>query len=153
MEFDFEIKGLDKLTKQITGELSKIANGINVGVFGEQGSDLVILAATNEFGTDRAGAGRNITIPERSFIRSTMLENRSLFQKFIKAGIIQIMNGEITSTLFLNRLGLLVQSKIQQKINSGPFEPNAPSTIARKKSAQPLIDTGRLRQSITYRLV
>ena len=30
----------------------------------------------------------------------------------------------------------------------GDFEPNAPSTIRKKKSDKPLIDTGRMRQSV-----
>ena len=31
-----------------------------------------------------------------------------------------------------------------------PSEPNAPSTIRKKGSDKPLIDTGRLRQSVNY---
>lgn len=39
---------------------------------------------------------------------------------------------------------------VQEKIESGSYEPNAPSTIRKKKSDKPLIDTGRMRQSVKY---
>ena len=39
---------------------------------------------------------------------------------------------------------------IQESITEGAWEPNAPSTVAKKKSSKPLIDTGRMRQSVNY---
>jgi hypothetical protein len=39
---------------------------------------------------------------------------------------------------------------VKTKIVQGPFTPNAPSTIRKKKSARPLIHTGHMRQSIRY---
>ena len=39
---------------------------------------------------------------------------------------------------------------IQRKIVDGTFEPNAPSTIRKKGSSRPLIDTGRMRQSVNF---
>lgn len=39
---------------------------------------------------------------------------------------------------------------IQKEIVNGDFVPNSPETIKRKGSDKPLIDTGRMRQSINY---
>jgi len=128
-------------------------NAIHVGVFGEQGSDLVIYAASNEFGTEVAGRNRDMRIPERSFIRDGLLEKQREIKEFIQEIYPLVLSKQITKTDMLHRLGQFVTRAIQTKIVLGPFEANKASTIAKKKSSRPLIDTGRLRQSITYKLV
>jgi len=53
----------------------------------------------------------------------------------------------------LNALGLTAQSKVKANITAGgdpKFAPNAPSTVARKGSDSPLIDTAQLLNSVTY---
>jgi phage gpG-like protein len=55
----------------------------------------------------------------------------------------------------LERAGLLAQNSVRAKINSGIGPSLAPSTIAARKrrgrtGTKPLIDTGQLRNSITY---
>jgi len=52
----------------------------------------------------------------------------------------------------LNVLGLQVVGQIQQRITSLREPPNKPSTIRRKKTDNPLIDTGFLRSSTTFEL-
>lgn len=52
----------------------------------------------------------------------------------------------------LERVGLWAQGSIQQRISDGIPPPNAESTIRRKGSSTPLIDTGQLRTSIKYRV-
>ena len=39
---------------------------------------------------------------------------------------------------------------MQDKITSGSFAPNAESTIKKKGSSKPLVDTGRMRKSVNY---
>ena len=39
---------------------------------------------------------------------------------------------------------------MQQEIVDGGFVANKPSTIKKKKSEQPLIDTGHMRQSVDF---
>lgn len=52
----------------------------------------------------------------------------------------------------MQKLGLLAQSKIKSWFTDprNNWAPNAPATIARKGSDRPLIDTGALRNSISY---
>ena len=53
----------------------------------------------------------------------------------------------------LNALGLTAQNKVKANLVAGgdpAFAPNAPSTIARKGSDSPLINTAQLLNSITY---
>lgn len=158
--------GFRKLRKRFKGP-----SKVDVGVFGEQGSDIVIIAATNEFGTDSAGKNKNVVIPERSYIRSATDEAKDEFRKFLRDGTIKVLKGKLTKRQLIGRLGLLAERKIREKIEKGPFIPNAPSTMRAKAKGgkgtafseiatkttslgvnKPLIDTGRLRSSITTRL-
>lgn len=102
---------------------------------------LAVIAAIHEFGLD--------DMPQRSFLRSAYDENLSMIDKMIQ----RVANGAVFglgTNAALNQLGNVVQGMVQRKIVDGPFVPNSPATIKRKKSSKPLIDTGHLRQSIHY---
>ena len=133
----------DKLAKKLQKIKETNGKSAKIGVFAEQGSDLVIYAGANEFGTKE--------IPERSFLRSTMDENRPRIVKFVdQQGINLIVKGQsLEKTLSL--LGLFGVRIVKEKIVKGPFVPNAPATIQKKKSSKPLIDKGRLFGSITFK--
>ena len=137
--------GFKKLKKNLKGP-----DSVDIGVFAKQGSEVVIYAATNEFGTDRAGPNRNITIPERSFLRAGVDENKKSFALFLASQAPRVVLGKTTKKKVLSQLGVLAQGKVQGKIIHGPYAPNKPSTIRIKGSSRPLVNTGRLRQSITF---
>lgn len=102
---------------------------------------LAVIAAIHEFGLDN--------MPRRSFLRSAYDENLPMIDKMIQ----RVANGAVFglgTNAALNQLGNVVQGMVQRKIVDGPFVPNSPATIKRKKSSKPLIDTGHLRQSIRY---
>lgn len=111
----------------------------------EDGSDaptVAEVAAWNEYGTENA--------PARPFMRQT-LKNRE--EDVIRHGHSQVkkeLKGSYNAQTTLNAMGAYVKGCIQKEIVDGEFEPNAPSTIAKKGSEKPLIDTGRMRQSVTY---
>jgi hypothetical protein len=57
----------------------------------------------------------------------------------------------ITASLIANkRAALYVERKIKEELRGGPFTPNSPLTIKRKRSSKPLIDSGDLFGSITH---
>ena len=128
-----------KFRRQLNG------GGVNVGLFGEQGSDLVEYATKNEFGDQKT--------PERSFLRSTIDDDNRLFIKFIDKEKKEIVAGRQTRKRALDRLGIFAEGRVKLKINRGPFVPNAPFTIKKKGSSKPLIDTGRMRGSIISKVV
>ena len=102
---------------------------------------LAVIAAIHEFGLG--------DMPQRSFLRSAYDENLPVIDKMIQ----RVANGVVFglgTNAALNQLGNVVQGMVQRKIVDGPFVPNSPATIKRKKSSKPLIDTGHLRQSIRY---
>ena len=96
----------------------------------------------HEFGT--------ATLPERSFMRSTIQEKKKDIIALQKKLLKQIVNGKIKVESGLGLLGEFMADAIRQKIVSISSPPNTPETIAAKGSSNPLIDTGQLKNSITY---
>lgn len=137
------------------------ASAVEIGIFSEKGGDLVIYASANEFGVPSgfgsgqlAGKYHNVAIPERSFLRSTYEECKPEIIKKIEKIKIQIFAGQFDGAAFFTELGAWFKGKVQEKIAQGDFTPNAPSTLAAKApKTHPLINTGRMRQSVAFRLV
>jgi len=130
--------------KQLLGLLSKQPQvGVLVGIRGQQGQDLLLYATVNEFGSED---GR---IPERSFLRATVDENRVKYAKILEVAALRLLDGESPDRAF-GIVGMTVVADVQRRIRDRISPANAPSTIRQKGSDVPLIDTGRLRQSIDY---
>lgn len=91
-----------------------------------------------------------IVIPARPFIRSTMDERRERYGADATRLWNQILEGRQTLRGGLALLGQLVERDIRMKIRTLRTPPNAPSTIAKKGSDNPLIDTGAMRGSVRY---
>ena len=107
----------------------------------ENGASLAEVAAYNEFG----GSSK----PARPFMRQSFENHQADLQSGCDAANLRLNHGG-TAEQALNELGLLAKGLVQEEIVEGGFAPNAPSTIAQKGSAQPLIDTGHMRQSVNY---
>lgn len=143
------------MTVQVTGDFSKAKELIeklkassqkavyvgfpaefNEKVEGSDNFNLASLAAVLEFG--------NENIPSRPFLRQTLAENQekytALFVKLFESGV--------SIDKIYEQIALIAQGDVQQNIVNGKWAANAPSTIKRKKSSKPLIDTGKLRQSV-----
>ena len=121
---------------------------VNVGIMGKEaaaprdgGVTNVQVATFHEFG---------IGVPERSFIRAGVDENRrqiAVLQTRLAKGVVQ---GKLTQTKALEILGLDVRGKMQRKIESNIPPRLKQATIDRKGSSVALIDTGQLVNSITF---
>lgn len=107
----------------------------------DDGTDICDIAAWNELGTEH--------IPSRPFLRKSVDENEGKINQFLQAEARSLASGKTAETL-LNEIGDFQKSLVQEKITEGSFTPNAESTIRRKGSSKPLIDTGRMRQSVNY---
>ena len=144
-------RGEKEILRQV--EAMKKKPFVKIGILGnagnhkETGTPVVLYAGANEFGT------RDGRVPERSFMRSTMdQENRRLSRETEKL-VSQIAQGRQNVMSVLKILGLSIQAKIRKKITTLSSPPNRPSTIAKKGSSNPLIDTGQLRSSINFEVV
>ena len=105
---------------------------------------LLEVAAIHEFG------GK--TVPQRSFIRATIDEKRAEILRLQVALAKQVVLGRLTPDQALAQLGAKVAGMIQARIAAGIAPPNAESTIRKKKSSKPLINTGQLRSAVTWKV-
>lgn len=119
----------------------------------EDGTNHVVVASANEYGAEIDHPdGHTIVIPERSFLRSTMDEKRSRFTRLLTKFMGEVIDGDMSVRDALEGLGLDAAAQVDRKIVQLDDPPNAKSTIERKESSNPLIDSGHLRQSIIHRV-
>ncbi|WP_233115618.1 hypothetical protein [Aggregatibacter actinomycetemcomitans] len=105
-------------------------------VKGSENFNLASLAAVLEFGNEH--------IPARPFLRQTLEENQEKYT----ALFIQWFDQGVPTAQIYERLSVMAQGDVQMNIVKGEWVANAKSTIRRKKSSKPLIDTGKMRQSV-----
>ena len=115
--------------------------GYQEGLLYPDGTPVVHVAIWNELGTVRS--------PARPFIRNTVDNNEAKIQTKMKSCANELAEGATTGKV-LNELGVFGMDLLQKEIKNGEYVPNAPSTIEKKGSEKPLIDTGLLRQSANY---
>ncbi len=111
---------------------------------GEGDIGIAGIAAVNEFGTEDG------LIPERSFLRATLDEDAKRINAAAGKALGLVLDGRLTADRAYDQIGFFVVGRVQRKIVDFHDPGNAPSTIARKGEDNPLIDTGRLRQSIDH---
>lgn len=107
----------------------------------DDGTDMCDIAMWNELGT--------INMPSRPFIRMSVDDNEGKIGSFIDSQKTNISKG-VSGEQILKEIGIFQKDLIQDKIANGGFTPNAESTVAKKGSSTPLIDSGRMRQSVNY---
>lgn len=109
------------------------------------GTDLIKVALENNFGTDR--------IPERNFMEQAqpgIQQNTAPILKQLVKEQNKEQRSQVAEEALMQAAGAEGAASIQDAILDGEYAPNAPSTIARKKSTKPLVDTGHLKNSVTY---
>lgn len=144
--------------------------GMQVGIFGGDDSEVLLYASVQEYGAKirvtekmRGYLGyigihlmkdtEYITIPERSFIRSTFDEKKSDFELVIDGMIERYVTGQIEFQLMVDAIGEYLVSLVRKQIVAIDSPPNHPATIEQKGSSNPLVDTGRMIDSITFKVV
>lgn len=145
--------GLRTIRKRIKEKPGTVDIGIiDAGSHDESKKDLTVAAIgfIQEFGAVIKRSGSVIIIPERSFMRSTTKENRQKIKSMAQRLFRKVLNGKSTYDQALGLLGEFVSSEVRNKIVALKEPPNAPLTIAKKGSSNPLIASSQLKNSITY---
>lgn len=132
--------------KKYFRELKKMTDmEIQVGFQGDQkyedGTSIAKVAAINEFGAS--------DIPERPFMRQSFENHEGELQAACDAAQRLVSSGG-SAEQALQQIGVVAKGLVQDEIVNGGFAPNAESTIKKKGSEQPLIDTGTMRQSVNF---
>ena len=139
-------RGGQKLRRLLREAAKRRDTTVEVGFFAEaryeDGTPVAAVAAWNEFGTG--------TIPERPFFRRALAEVEDGVTKVVKAGI--DTEKMVVDDRLADRVGAYVQGRIQESITALKEPPNAPSTTGQKGSSNPLIDTGHMRNSVTWKV-
>lgn len=151
------VRVVDRGANALLRRLAKSREAVRVGILddspkkareGDGGRySLVEVAAVHEFGAPAAG------VPQRSFIRATVDLNEREIARLQHATMSSFVQGKVTLRQGLDRIGMKVAAMMQKRIAAGIDPPLAESTIARKGSSKPLVDTGQLRSSITWVVV
>lgn len=162
-----DVNNIPKILSNIDELNSK---NLEVGLFAPEGSDLFIIGMANEYGAHIPVSNKmraymhyqgvhlkktttEIEIPERSYIRAGFENSKEFIAEYITRALPLAIDGRLEVDRFYSLLGEVCVSKITDYMQQLRTPPNSDLTIARKGSSNPLIDTGRLIQSITYRVV
>lgn len=146
---------IDRGYKELGKRLRRFRDGPNVTI-GVQATETsltravgltnVALAVVHEFGS------KDGKIPQRSFLRGTADRERPLFERMLKIAARNITAGRNVRGE-LGRVGEKGVSEVKRTIDQSiGIEKNADTTIAAKGSTTPLIDTGILKNSITWKV-
>lgn len=100
------------------------------------------IGAYHEFGTE--------SIPRRPFMSATLEAKRRDLHDFKQRLLTNVFQGSLGVRQALGLLGQRHEDQVKAAIRKGPWEPNAPATIAAKGSSRPLIDTGQMVQAIRH---
>lgn len=149
---------VDKLTaegKKFMKELEELGRlQVRVGfqrglqISQADGTDMCDIAAWNELGTNPEGRKG---IPSRPFMRDSVDKHADEVNRMLEEQAVLLTRG-VSAKQILQNLGEFQKGMIQQEILDGEFEPNRRSTIEKKKSDKPLIDTGHMLQSVNYQI-
>jgi len=134
---------LDKVQKALSSIAEKMEGSVKVGWMENatypDGTYVAQVAAWNEYGTSKS--------PMRPFIRNMITKESDKWAETIqKASIAFDYNGNQV----LNTMGQVILEDMQQAIVDFSDPRNAPSTIAKKGFDSPLLDTGHMKDSITF---
>lgn len=164
-----DVKDIDKGW----GPYAKFVSGLSpesalyVGVTGDKalkqdgdGATVAEVALFHEFGTEgtsyepgEESAGRfHFGLPERSFIRATLEEEKAQHQTLATKLMEKVMDLKMGLPQALNVLGAKIASDIQRFIASNKVRPpSSEATNERKGSSTTLVDKGPLKAAITWR--
>lgn len=140
------VPNFDKMRDELNKALNKLNTDkfITVGVHesdNARGGDSMTnarLGAIQHYGNDH--------IPARPWLDTGVASGTPNIVDTISDGL----EDGLEMDQILNRVGVVAVAAVQDYMTEIDTPPNAPSTIAKKGSANPLIDTGELKQSVTY---
>lgn len=137
-----------KATAELQKSLGKLINDefVTVGIHQDEDArpdddiNNATLGAIQHFGTD--------TIPPRPWLDVGVAQSTKEYLQIIKDGV----EDGLSMRQIHEQMGLVAAASVQQYMVDLRTPPNTPSTIKAKGSSNPLIDTGELRQSVTYEI-
>lgn len=162
-----DINRIPALLKELQGLM---VHKVEVGVLGDSDADMVMIATVHEYGASITVTPKmraflhyegvhlsanttTINIPERSFMRAGFDANETVLVSTFQEILYGVMAGAYGWRVAYDRVGQFLARRLARYLVDLKTPANAPLTVERKGSSNPLVDTGRLQQSITWRVV
>ena len=130
------------------------------------GESVALVAMQNNYGATVSGAslqkkakqkGINVSVPKiinippRPFFTNAWAKNNKRYQKYVVNYMNAVIGGKTVSReTFFRRLGRVATDDVKKSIDYTNAPANAPYTMAIKKSAKPLVDTGHMKESVAW---
>lgn len=108
----------------------------------QDGISIVEVGAINEFGTNK--------IPARSFVRVPIQNAKKSIFKLVALESKKLYSLKSSVSISLETIGIMMSDKMKESFTNNNWKENAPYTVEKKGSSTPLINSGQLRQSITF---
>lgn len=100
-------------------------------------------AVKNEFGLGNT--------PPRPFMQKSYYDNFNKYKIYLKNAMKDISNVDKID-IFLEKVGLMGVNDVQNTIANWTNPSNAPSTVKKKETNDPLVDTSNMLKAVTYEL-
>ena len=130
---------LDAVLQKLKLQFGSVEVGFFVGTKYKTGKDVTTVARDNDQGTKN--------IPERPFM---IPAGNKAANKTINITVHSIAGG-MDESQALSRAAIMFKNAIQREITNLKEPPNAESTILKKGSSNPLIDTGLMRSKVDWK--
>ena len=143
-----DARGWSKLAKELaTLDRAHVVVGIMgpqaEAQHGNSGVTVAEVASYHEFGRG---------VPERSFLRDTIDMRRQQIDALLLRLTAGVAMGRVSAGQALELIGESTVGMIIERIVDHIPPPNAPSTIKRKGSSTPLIDSAQMKGAISYKV-
>lgn len=129
-----------KLPKGIIGH-SKVKAGFPAGKVDQ---DILNKAIWTHYGTSQNPES------EWPFMSNALQDNSDNYLSIMRQSAPKILSGELPVGGVMLKLGILFQGDIQAEMVAIRDPENAPSTIKKKGSSNPTIDTGETKNNVTF---
>ena len=110
----------------------------------EDGTPVAQVAIWQEFGT--------VNIPSRPFMRTAIRNSKLKLTVEATKEFNRQLKGPCSARTIFNVEGAVLRDAVIHEIDAGHYTPNAPATVAKKGFNHPLLDTGKMRDSTTYKV-
>lgn len=96
---------------------------------------------------------RSVTIPARHFLERTLDNYAQVRTDYMADRMADLQDGTTSGHAILDELGRMTVRQMKNEIAAFANPKNAPLTIHNKGKDDPLVDTGKLHDSIAYKII
>jgi len=147
------LKGFEQLTQALRG--IKGNSYAKAGLLGANNARDDSTAGNVEIGLVHEFGSEVNNIPARPFVSAAFKKNLPAYKETLREYVRAIYAGKMTPAKALGLIGLRMAADMKLYVTEGPHipPPLQPETVARKGSDRPLVDTGRMVDSIAHEVV